>query len=160
MVSGSTLDERVAALDLVSHEFQPWEEVIDPGAGEQAVFDACIDELSGLIDELARVSRASPSEHAPSRGFVLAAAVGIVGVTFGVLADAAGLSLAQVVVMSALVFTGASQFAAVSVVDTGGSGIAAVGPALLLAARNALYGPVVARISAWRGFRERARRSS
>ncbi|MEO0495730.1 MAG: AzlC family ABC transporter permease, partial [Actinomycetota bacterium] len=84
-------------------------------------------------------------------GFVLAAAVGIVGVTFGVLADAAGLSLAQVVVMSALVFTGASQFAAVSVVDTGGSGAAAVGSALLLAARNALYGPVVARIlpEAW-----------
>ena len=73
------------------------------------------------------------------------------GVTFGVLADAAGLSLAQVVVMSALVFTGASQFAAVSVVDTGGSGVAAVGLALLLAARNALYGPVVARIlpAAW-----------
>ena len=58
--------------------------------------------------------------------------------TFGVLADAAGLSLAQVVVMSALVFTGASQFAAVSVVDTGGSGVAAVGSALLLAARRAL----------------------
>ena len=55
MVSGSTLDERVAALDLVSHEFQPWEEVIDPGAGEQPVFDACIDELSGLIDELAAI---------------------------------------------------------------------------------------------------------
>lgn len=84
-------------------------------------------------------------------GFVLAAAVGIVGVTFGMLADAAGLSLAQVVVMSALVFTGASQFAAVSVVDTGGSGVAAVGSALLLAARNALYGPVVARVlpEAW-----------
>ncbi|MEM8707663.1 MAG: AzlC family ABC transporter permease [Actinomycetota bacterium] len=79
-------------------------------------------------------------------GFVLAAAVGIVGVTFGVLADAAGLSLPQIIVMSTLVFTGASQFAAVSVVDTGGSGGAAVGSALLLAARNALYGPVVARI--------------
>jgi predicted branched-subunit amino acid permease len=39
----------------------------------------------------------------------------------------------------------------VSVVDTGGSGIAAVGSALLLAARNALYGPVVARVlpAAW-----------
>lgn len=79
-------------------------------------------------------------------GFVLAVAVGIVGVTFGVLADAAGLSLAQIIVMSALVFTGASQFAAVSVVDTGGSGVAAVGSALLLAARNTLYGPVVARV--------------
>lgn len=79
-------------------------------------------------------------------GFVLAAATGIVGVTFGVLADAAGLSLAQVIVMSTLVFTGASQLAAVSVIDAGGTGAAAVGSALLLAARNALYGPVVARL--------------
>lgn len=72
--------------------------------------------------------------------------MGVVGLTFGVLADAAGLGLAQVVAMSALVFTGASQFAAVSVVDSGGSGIAAVGSAMLLAARNALYGPVVGRL--------------
>ena len=78
-------------------------------------------------------------------GLLLAVAVGVVGVTFGVLADAAGLSLPRVIVMSALVFTGASQFAAVSVVDGGGTGVAAVGSALLLAARNALYGPVVAR---------------
>jgi branched chain amino acid efflux pump len=79
-------------------------------------------------------------------GLLLAVAVGVVGVTFGVLADAAGLSLPRVIVMSALVFTGASQFAAVSVVDAGGTGGAAVGSAMLLAARNALYGPVVARL--------------
>ncbi|MEM9202008.1 MAG: AzlC family ABC transporter permease [Actinomycetota bacterium] len=77
---------------------------------------------------------------------VLTVAVGVIGVTFGVLADAAGLSLPQIMVMSAFVFTGASQFAAVSVIDTGGSGAAAIGSALLLAARNALYGPVVARL--------------
>lgn len=79
-------------------------------------------------------------------GLLLAIAVGVVAVTFGVLADAAGLQLPQIIVMSALVFTGASQFAAVSVVDGGGSGGAAVGSAMLLAARNALYGPVVARL--------------
>jgi 4-azaleucine resistance transporter AzlC len=79
-------------------------------------------------------------------GLLLAVAVGIVAVTFGVLADAAGLALPQVIVMSTLVFTGASQFAAVSVVDGGGSGGAAVGSAMLLAARNALYGPVIARL--------------
>ena len=79
-------------------------------------------------------------------GFVLATATGIVGITFGVLADAAGLTPPQVIVMSALVFTGASQLAAVSVVASGGSEGAAVGSALLLAARNALYGPVVARL--------------
>ncbi len=84
-------------------------------------------------------------------GLLLAIAVGVVALTFGVFADAAGLELAQVIVMSSLVFTGASQFAAVSVVDGGGSGGAAVGSALLLAARNALYGPVVARLlpTAW-----------
>jgi len=71
---------------------------------------------------------------------VLGAAVGLVGVTFGVLADAAGLSLAKAAAMSLFVFTGASQFAAVGVVDSGGSPVSAVGGALLLAARNGLYG--------------------
>ena len=76
---------------------------------------------------------------------VVSLAVGVIGVTFGVFADAAGFDLAQIVVMSALVFTGASQFAAVGVIADGGSGGAAVGSALLLAARNALYGPVARR---------------
>ena len=76
---------------------------------------------------------------------VVSLAVGVVGVTFGVFADAAGFGLAQIVVMSAFVFTGASQFAAVGVIADGGSPGAAVGSALLLAARNALYGPVARR---------------
>lgn len=94
------------------------------------------------------MTTAPTSGLAPHRreGLLLSIAVGVVGITFGVLADAAGLGLAQVVVMSAFVFTGASQFAAVSVIDSGGSGGAAVGSAMLLAARNALYGPVVARL--------------
>ncbi len=76
---------------------------------------------------------------------VVSLAVGVIGVTFGVFAEAAGFDLAQIVVMSAFVFTGASQFAAVGVINDGGSGGAAVGSALLLAARNALYGPVARR---------------
>lgn len=72
--------------------------------------------------------------------FVLGLAVGLVGLTFGVLAEAAGLSLAKAMAMSLLVFTGASQFAAVGVVDSGGSPLTAVGGALFLAARNSLYG--------------------
>ena len=35
-------------------------------------------------------------------GLVLSIAVGVIGVTFGVLADAAGLTLPQIIVMSAL----------------------------------------------------------
>tara|TARA_Y100000748_G_scaffold98893_1_gene82352 strand:+ start:96 stop:764 length:669 start_codon:yes stop_codon:yes gene_type:complete len=76
--------------------------------------------------------------------FILAAATGLLGVTFGVLADSAEFSLAQAVVLSSLTFTGASQFAAVSVIDSGGNPVTAVGSALLLAARNSLYGPLVA----------------
>ena len=72
-------------------------------------------------------------------------AVGVTGTTFGVFADAAGLDLPRVVAMSALMFTGASQFAAVGVINDGGTGGAAVDAALLIAARNTLHGPVVRR---------------
>jgi 4-azaleucine resistance transporter AzlC len=76
--------------------------------------------------------------------WVLALAVGVFGVSFGVLATTAGLTVAQACVMSLLVFTGASQFAAVGVLDAGGSLGSAFGSALLLAARNAAYGVAMA----------------
>jgi 4-azaleucine resistance transporter AzlC len=66
--------------------------------------------------------------------------VGIYGISFGVLAVAAGLTPAQACVMSMLVFTGASQFAFVGVLAAGGGAIAAMGPAVMLAMRNAAYG--------------------
>src|SRR6476661_2911384 len=67
-------------------------------------------------------------------------ATGAYAVSYGVLAVAAGLSVAQTCAMSALVFTGASQFAVVGVLGAGGGALAALAPALLLAARNAVYG--------------------
>jgi 4-azaleucine resistance transporter AzlC len=73
-------------------------------------------------------------------GIVLGAAVGLFGVTFGVLAVAAGLSTLQACAMSLLVFTGASQFALVGVVGAGGSPAAALVSSLLLASRNGIYG--------------------
>jgi len=72
-------------------------------------------------------------------GFLLGLAVGSFGITFGVLASSAGLSGPQAVVMSLLVFTGASQFAAVGIVNSGGEPISALGTALLLSARNGAY---------------------
>jgi predicted branched-subunit amino acid permease len=42
--------------------------------------------------------------------------------------------------MSVLVFTGASQFAAVGVIASGGTPAAAIASAALLAARNGMYG--------------------
>ncbi len=67
-------------------------------------------------------------------------ATGVYGVSFGVLAVGAGLSVAQACAMSLLVFTGGSQFAAVGVLASGGSPLTAVANALLLAVRNAAYG--------------------
>jgi len=84
-------------------------------------------------------------------GLALALAVGVVGVVFGVLARSSGLSVAKACAMSLLVFTGASQIAAAGIVGSGGSSAAALGSALLLAARNTLYGPVIAPwFSSWR----------
>jgi 4-azaleucine resistance transporter AzlC len=76
--------------------------------------------------------------------WVLGAAVGVFGVSFGVLGTTAGLTVAQACAMSVLVFTGASQFAAVGVISAGGSLGSAFGSALLLAARNAAYGVALA----------------
>jgi protein-tyrosine-phosphatase len=45
----SGLANRVEALELLTHEPDPWEEVVDPGAGEQADFDRCSDELIELV---------------------------------------------------------------------------------------------------------------
>ena len=46
------LAERVAALDLAGVCPEPWEEVDDPGGGEQADFDRCAAELRELTAQL------------------------------------------------------------------------------------------------------------
>jgi predicted branched-subunit amino acid permease len=70
-------------------------------------------------------------------------AVGALGLSFGALATASGLSVPQACALSLLMFTGASQFAFVGLI--GGGAAAAVATALLLGARNALYGLRLAR---------------
>jgi branched chain amino acid efflux pump len=62
------------------------------------------------------------------------------GLSFGAVSVAAHLSLVQVCLLSLVLFSGASQFALVSVISGGGSYISAVGTALLLGVRNGLYG--------------------
>ncbi|MGZ6984791.1 MAG: AzlC family ABC transporter permease [Ilumatobacteraceae bacterium] len=75
----------------------------------------------------------------------LGSAVGVFGFVFGVAAVSAGASVLQACAMSLLVFTGASQFSAVGVIAAGGSTASALGGALLLAARNGVYGLAMAR---------------
>jgi predicted branched-subunit amino acid permease len=70
----------------------------------------------------------------------LGLAVGLYGAAFGASAEAAGLNVWQAASLSALMFTGASQFALVGVLGAGGGALAAVGSALLLGTRNTVYG--------------------
>lgn len=73
-------------------------------------------------------------------GLSIAVATGLYGISFGALAVAAGLTVAQAMALSLLMFTGGSQFAFIGVVAGGGSAAAAVGAASLLGVRNAVYG--------------------
>lgn len=80
-----------------------------------------------------------------ARRFVTAAltigvAFVVFGASFGVLSVSAGASVLQTCALSFFVFTGASQMSAVSVIAAGGSPASALGGAILLSARNAVYG--------------------
>lgn len=75
----------------------------------------------------------------------LSFAIGVFGVSFGVGAVSAGATVVQACAISLLVFTGATQFSAVSVIAAGGSTASALGGALLLAARNGVYGLTMSR---------------
>src|SRR4051794_16106420 len=95
---------------------------------------------------LVRVERVSSPERSSDRAATLrdaiglGVAVGLYGAAFGAAADAAGLNVWQAMTLSALMFTGASQFALVGVLGAGGSVLAAAGSALLLGTRNTVYG--------------------
>ena len=83
------------------------------------------------------------------------AAVTVFGVSYGVLAAAAGLPAWLALVMSMLVFAGSSQFAAVAILGSGGAAAAAVLSGSLLNSRYLATGAVAARVlggSRWRRF--------
>ena len=52
--ASSSLGQRVRALGLGTLEPEVWEEIVDPGAGDQEDFDRCSDELRLLVAELHR----------------------------------------------------------------------------------------------------------
>jgi 4-azaleucine resistance transporter AzlC len=78
------------------------------------------------------------------KAVVLGAAVGIYGVSFGVLAVAAGLSPLTALAMSVLVYSGGAQFAAVGVIAAGGAPLAAIASGLMLNSRYVAFGLAVA----------------
>lgn len=86
----------------------------------------------------------SDTRRVVSASLTLSAAVGVFALSFGVLAVSAGASVAQTCALSLLTFTGASQMSAMAVIGGGGTVGAALGGALLLAARNGVYGLALA----------------
>jgi predicted branched-subunit amino acid permease len=84
-----------------------------------------------------------PKNHA-SRALAFGLAAAVFGASFGVLAVAAGLGVAQACAFSLLVFAGGAQLAAVGVVAAGGAAGAAVASGLLLNARYLAFGLTVA----------------
>lgn len=80
-------------------------------------------------------------------------ATGAYGLSFGAVATASGLSVTQACALSVLMFTGGSQFALVGVIGGGGNPLSGTASALLLGARNAIYGARLARLLGLRGLR-------
>lgn len=71
-------------------------------------------------------------------GLSVSIATGLYAISFGALAVAAGLDRLQTQALSAIMFTGGSQFAFIGTI--GGGGGAALAAASLLGVRNAVYG--------------------
>lgn len=97
-----------------------------------------------------------PFLHSPAvrMGLSISLATGLYGVSFGALSVAAGLSVAQTLALSLLMYTGGSQFAFIGVLAGGGAPASAVGAATLLGVRNALYGVQLNALLQPRGWRK------
>jgi predicted branched-subunit amino acid permease len=96
---------------------------------------------------------ASRRREVVRQSLYIGAATGAYGISFGALSVAAGLSILQTQALSALLFSGGSQFAVVSILGAGGSGAAAVATSTLLGIRNGLYGLRTSRILGVGGLR-------
>jgi 4-azaleucine resistance transporter AzlC len=80
--------------------------------------------------------RTSPVARAGARAAVPFALAGfVVAISFGISARAAGMPAAAAIVMSAIMYAGAAQFAAVAILAQGGSVVAAVLAAMLMNGR-------------------------
>lgn len=83
-------------------------------------------------------------------------ATGTYGLSFGAVSVGSGLDVLQTCALSLLMFTGASQFALVGVLASGGAPFSGALTALLLGTRNTLYGLRLAPLLAWTGRRRLA----
>ena len=102
---------------------------------------------------MARTSLNSEQRRLVADSIGVGIASGAYGVSFGAIAVTSGFSVLQTCVLSLLVFTGASQFALVGVIASGGAPVSAAATGLMLGTRNALYGLKLASMLGLRGAR-------
>ncbi|WP_336922720.1 AzlC family ABC transporter permease [Aquipuribacter sp. SD81] len=93
----------------------------------------------GRPDEGGTAVRDRDAVRAARRDGVGLGLLGVYGVSFGAVAVASGLAPWQAVVLSAVGFTGGSQFALAAVAAAGGAPVTGLASAWLLGVRNALY---------------------
>ncbi len=79
--------------------------------------------------------------------------VGAYGTAFGAAAVANGFSLLQTCLLSLLTFSGASQFAVIGVLGSGGGALSGIATASLLGIRNGVYGVIMAPRLKVKGFK-------
>jgi len=115
--------------------------------------------LSPALGTLARMP-SDPRSSTPRQLLIDSVGVGVAtgayGISFGAIAVGSGLSVWQACALSLFVFTGASQFALVGVVASGGAAASGAATALLLGSRNTLYGLKLASLLRLRGARRLA----
>ena len=92
----------------------------------------------GLVRQNAVVSATPKSTIRDSLSVSIT--VGAYGIAFGAASVAAGFSVLQTCLLSLLTFSGASQFAIVGVIGSGGGALSGIATATLLGFRNGLYG--------------------
>ena len=88
-----------------------------------------------MSDERAGATERESFRAGMRAGVPYALAGGVLSLSFGVLALEAGFSAIGAIIMSAIVFAGSAQFAAISIVAAGGGLGAAIGAAALMNAR-------------------------
>ena len=105
--------------------------------------------------EPASARTAKATKEVRRKALSVSVATGAYGISFGALSVNSGLTVLQTQALSALLFSGASQFAFVGIIGaTAGAGAgAAVATSTLLGVRNGLYGLQASRILQARGLR-------
>jgi 4-azaleucine resistance transporter AzlC len=87
------------------------------------------------VDALSEQTRRRRFRDGVRAGVPFAVAGGLLALSFGVVAQEAGFSALAAIVMSAIVFAGSAQFAAIAILAQGGGPGAAIGAAALMNSR-------------------------